>query len=101
MQIIDSGSRRRNDSGVSKKEAKVQGVIEETEWKETRGREEDAWRLEPEGETEMPETRVVADGVEGIYVDLNCANFVCVVARSTNAEVQHNDMMMWTNVQMT
>ena len=27
--------------------------------------------------------------------------FVCVVTRSTNAEVQHNDMMMWTNVQMT
>ena len=28
-------------------------------------------RLEPEGETEMPETRVVTDGVEGIYVDDN------------------------------
>ena len=27
--------------------------------------------------------------------------FVCVVTRSTNAEVQNNDMMMWTNVQMT
>ena len=25
--------------------------------------------------------------------------FVCVVTRSTTAEVQHNDMMMWTNVQ--
>ena len=53
-----------------RKRQEVQGVIEETEWKETRGREEDAWRLEPQGETEMPETRVVADGVEGIYVDL-------------------------------
>ena len=25
--------------------------------------------------------------------------FVCVVTRSTTAEVQNNDMMMWTNVQ--
>ena len=28
-----------------------------------------------------------------------CANFVCVVTRSTTAEFQHNDMMMRTNVQ--
>ena len=49
----------------------VQVVTSETAGKATRGRGEDAWRLEPEGETEMPETRVVADGVEGIYVDLN------------------------------
>ena len=47
-----------------RKRQEVQGVIEETEWKETRGREEDAWRLEPEGETEMPETRVEADGLK-------------------------------------
>ena len=40
-----------------------------TEWTEARGRE--AWRLEPEGETEMRETGVVADGVDGINVDLN------------------------------
>ena len=26
------------------------------EWEEARGREKDAWRLEPEGETEVPET---------------------------------------------
>ena len=45
--------------------------MEETAWKETRGREASAWRLEPEGETEMLETRVVSDGVECIYVDLN------------------------------
>ena len=45
--------------------------MKETEWKEMRGREEEAWRLELEGETEMPETSVVADGVERIYVDLN------------------------------
>ena len=41
------------------------------EWEETRGREEDAWRLEPEGETEVPETVIVADEVEGTYVDSN------------------------------
>ena len=29
----------------------------------------------------------------------NCANFVCVVTRSTTAEFQHNDMMMRANVQ--
>ena len=30
-----------------------------------------AWRLEPEGETEMPETSVTSDGVEGFYVDFD------------------------------
>ena len=35
------------------------------EWEEARGREEDAWRLEPVGETEVPETVIVADEVEG------------------------------------
>ena len=34
-------------------------------------REEEAWRLEAQGETEVPETGIVADGVEGTYVDLN------------------------------
>ena len=33
------------------------------------GREEDAWRLQPEGETEVPETVISADEVEGTYVD--------------------------------
>ena len=41
------------------------------EWEAARGREEDAWRLEPEGETEVPETVIVADEVEGTYVDSN------------------------------
>ena len=45
--------------------------MKESEWKEARGREEDAWRLEPEGETAVPETVIVADEVEGIYVDSN------------------------------
>ena len=31
-----------------------------------------AWRLEPEGETEVPEIIVVSDAVESIHVDLDC-----------------------------
>ena len=34
-------------------------------------REEEEKMHGPEGETETPETRVVSDGVEGVYVDLN------------------------------
>ena len=49
----------------------VQEVIKETEWKEARSGEEEARRLEPEGETEVPDTGIVADGVESTYVDLN------------------------------
>ena len=30
---------------------------------------EDVWRLEPEGEKETPETRVVSDGVKGVSVE--------------------------------
>ena len=41
------------------------------EWEEARGGEEDAWRLEPEGKTEVPETVIFADEVEGTYVDSN------------------------------
>ena len=47
-----------------KKRQEMHEVTSETAWKATRGRGEDARRLEPEGETEMPETRVVADGVK-------------------------------------
>ena len=48
----------------------MQDVTEETEWKEARGREEETWRLEPDGETEVPETGIVADEVEGTCVDV-------------------------------
>ena len=34
-----------------------------------------------------------------LWQDYYCANFVCVVTRSTTAEFQHNDMIMKTNVQ--
>ena len=37
--------------------------------KAMRGRGEDSWRLEPEGETETLETKVVSNGVEGVHVD--------------------------------
>ena len=36
---------------VPRKRQEVQEVMNETEWKETRGRGEEAWRLEPVGET--------------------------------------------------
>ena len=39
--------------------------------KELRERGEDAWRLEPEGETETLETKVVSHGLEGVNVDPN------------------------------
>ena len=38
---------------------------------EARSREESTWRLEPEGEAEVPETFIVSGVVEGTYVDLN------------------------------
>ena len=47
----------------------VQVVMSETAGKATRGRGRDAWRLEPEGETETPETKVVSNGVEGVRAD--------------------------------
>ena len=49
----------------------VQVVMSETAGKATRGRGEDAWRLETEGESERLETKVVSHGVEGVYVDSN------------------------------
>ena len=49
----------------------VQVVMNETAGKATRGRGEDAWRLEPEGKTETLETKVVSNGVEGVHVDPN------------------------------
>ena len=49
----------------------VQVVMSEIAGKEMRERGEDAWRLEPEGETETLETKVVSDGVAGVNVDPN------------------------------
>ena len=49
----------------------AQVVTSETAGKATRGTGEDAWRLEPEGETETLETKVVSSGVEGVHVDPN------------------------------
>ena len=37
---------------------------------EARSREESKWRLEPEGEAEVPETFIVSDVIEGTNVDL-------------------------------
>ena len=51
---------------------------EKGEWraaaKATRGRGKHAWRLEPEGETEMLETKVVSDVVDGVPCLLGAAD---------------------------
>ena len=46
-------------------------VMSESAGAATKGRGYDAWRLEPEGETESLETKVVSDGVEGVHVDFD------------------------------
>ena len=33
--------------------------------------EDSEWRLEPEGEAEVPEIMIVSDAVEGTFVDLD------------------------------
>ena len=45
----------------SPRRRQVQEVMKETQWKEARGREEEAWRLEPEGEAEVSEIGIVVD----------------------------------------
>ena len=40
-------------------------------WEEAREVEESEWRLEPEGEAEVPEISIVSDAVEGTFVDLD------------------------------
>ena len=40
------------------------------DWEEASEREGSEWRLEPEGEAEVPEIIVVSDAVEGTFVDL-------------------------------
>ena len=41
------------------------------DWEEARSMEESEWRLEPEGEAEVPEIIIVPDAVESIFVDLD------------------------------
>ena len=43
-----------------------QEVTSETSWNATRGKDVDEWRLEPEGETETPETKALWNSVEGV-----------------------------------
>ena len=48
-----------------------QEATSEASWNARGEKEEDGWRLEPEGETETPETRVLRSEVEGVPVDLD------------------------------
>ena len=41
------------------------------DWEEARKLENGEWRLEPEGEAEVPEIIIVSDAVEGTPVDLD------------------------------
>ena len=41
------------------------------DWEEASKREKSAWRLEPEGEAEVPEIIIVPDAVEGTNVDFD------------------------------
>ena len=41
------------------------------DWEEARKVEKSEWRLEPEGEAEVPEIFIVSDAVEGTFVDLD------------------------------
>ena len=66
IQVIGGGLHQRDESGVSEKDADVREVMRETAGNATRGRGEDAWMLEPEGETETLETKVFWSGVEGV-----------------------------------
>ena len=70
MQIIDGGSRRRDEFGVFEKDA----GCARGDGRKLRGSDERKRRRRmeagTEGETEMPETRVMRNGVEGIHVDL-------------------------------
>ena len=40
------------------------------DWEEARKLENGEWRLEPEGEAEVPEIIIASDAVEGTFVDL-------------------------------
>ena len=41
------------------------------DWEEARKMEDGEWRLEPEGEAEVPDIISVSDAVEGTFVDLD------------------------------
>ena len=41
------------------------------DWEEAKSMEESEWRLEPEGEAEVPEIIIVSDAVESTNVDLD------------------------------
>ena len=41
------------------------------DWEEARKMDNGGWRLEPEGEAEVPEILFVSDAVEGVPVDLD------------------------------
>ena len=81
--ILDDGSRERQEGiqGQWQQESPFREIMEQVR-----------------GNADM---RCSAQMIRKSFFTISAQIFVCVVTRSTTAEVQHNDMMMWTNVQMT
>ena len=53
-------------SAESPRKMQDEQEVSETSWNATKEKEEDGWRLEPEGETETLKTKVLWNGVECI-----------------------------------
>ena len=51
--------------------APPRNVSKRPDWEEARNMEESEWRLEPEGEAEVPEIIIVSDAVVSTFVDLD------------------------------
>ena len=56
---------------LQRRRGKLKGMQQPEVLEEARSREENTWRLEPEGETEVPEIIIVSDAVKGTKVDLD------------------------------
>ena len=54
------------------------------DWEEARKKEDGEWRLEPEGEAEVPEIIIVSDAVGGTPVDLDMVQKVFGVREAKN-----------------
>ena len=66
-----------------------QEATSEASWNATGGKEEDGWRLEPEGETETPETIVCWNEVEGVTVHPDVeGRYERIQAKSSRREIE-------------
>ena len=63
------GARKTEDEEMSW--APPRNITKWPDWEEARKMDESEWRLEPEGEAEVPEIIIVSDAVEGTFVELD------------------------------